>query len=207
MRGLTIMALCLVAGPLAAQELPVHVDLSCDEGAASLTLQGESGTLHFSGAEMPMARVQAASGVKLESIDDPETFVWTKGEDAMMRIVGQDMSNCTVAATSEVTGTPWTLATLDGAPVTDPAPEISFGEDGTLSGSAGCNTFTGTWATEEGMLEIGPLATTRKACEPGVMAQEDAFLAFMGALSDLRFGPEGELQLIADDVTRATATR
>ena len=50
--------------------------------------------------------------------------------------------------------------------------------DGALSGSSGCNRYTGTYKREGERLTIGPLASTRKAC-PGqdVMQQEQQFLA------------------------------
>jgi heat shock protein HslJ len=53
-----------------------------------------------------------------------------------------------------------------------------FGEDGNLSGSAGCNTYNATYTAKDGTIEIGPAASTRKMCgEPqGVMEQETAYL-------------------------------
>ncbi|NIV29798.1 MAG: META domain-containing protein, partial [Anaerolineae bacterium] len=49
-------------------------------------------------------------------------------------------------------------------------------EDGELTGSAGCNTYNGTYTTtagaEENEIEVGPLATTRMACQERIMDQE-----------------------------------
>jgi heat shock protein HslJ len=55
---------------------------------------------------------------------------------------------------------------------------MNFAADGTVSGNAGCNTFTGTYETSGTTLTVGPLASTRMACaEPaGVMEQETQFL-------------------------------
>jgi heat shock protein HslJ len=55
----------------------------------------------------------------------------------------------------------------------------TFAEDGTVSGSAGCNRYNGGYTTDGDSIDIGPLASTRKACEPDVMTQEAAFLAAM----------------------------
>ncbi len=66
----------------------------------------------------------------------------------------------------------------------------TFGEDGTLSGSAGCNTYNGTYALTGQAIAIGPLATTRKACEEPVMAQETAFLAALQAVTGYRINGE-----------------
>ena len=45
-----------------------------------------------------------------------------------------------------------------------------------VSGSAGCNDYNGAYTLDGDKVTIGPLATTRKACEPAVMDQEAAFL-------------------------------
>jgi heat shock protein HslJ len=51
-----------------------------------------------------------------------------------------------------------------------------------VSGSSGCNTYTGSLNTATGAFAIGPLASTMMACaEPaGIMEQETAFLAALG---------------------------
>jgi heat shock protein HslJ len=48
-----------------------------------------------------------------------------------------------------------------------------------VSGSAGCNNYSGPYQTTGSKIEFGPLATTRKMCnEPrGIMEQEAAYLA------------------------------
>jgi heat shock protein HslJ len=46
----------------------------------------------------------------------------------------------------------------------------------TVSGSAGCNDYSGPYTLDGDKVAIGPLATTRKACEPPVMDQETQFL-------------------------------
>jgi heat shock protein HslJ len=57
---------------------------------------------------------------------------------------------------------------------------LSF-KDGQVAGSAGCNNFHGTYATEGSKLRFGPLATTRRACEEPLMAQEQQFLAALAS--------------------------
>ena len=53
--------------------------------------------------------------------------------------------------------------------------EVVFGI-GSVGGSAGCNSFSGTYGTNGNVVRVGQLATTRKACPEEVMAQETAFL-------------------------------
>jgi heat shock protein HslJ len=57
---------------------------------------------------------------------------------------------------------------------------LSF-EDGQVSGSAGCNSFHGKYSTEGSQLTLGPLATTRRACEEPLMNQEREFLAALAS--------------------------
>jgi heat shock protein HslJ len=54
-----------------------------------------------------------------------------------------------------------------------------FGGDGTLTGSAGCNSYTASYTADDTNLQIGPAASTRKLCPSpeGVMDQEAAYLA------------------------------
>ena len=54
-----------------------------------------------------------------------------------------------------------------------------FGEDGALSGSAGCNTYNAPYQTDGDSITIGPAASTRMMCaEPeGIMEQETQYLA------------------------------
>jgi heat shock protein HslJ len=84
----------------------------------------------------------------------------------------------------------------------------SFAEDGSLSGSAGCNTYRTSYTTRKGRIEIDPPAATKKACaEPeGIMEQENAFLAVLPTASRFEVaGPSLEL-LTAEGTIVATFT-
>lgn len=51
-----------------------------------------------------------------------------------------------------------------------------------VSGSSGCNTYNGSYTLDGDALKIGPLATTRMACDPAAtMDQETQFLAALAA--------------------------
>ena len=67
-----------------------------------------------------------------------------------------------------------------------------FGDDGSLTGFAGCNNYTTSYTADEGDIQIEPAAATRKTCsEPeGVTEQEAAFLAALDAAESYGFnGP------------------
>ncbi len=69
-----------------------------------------------------------------------------------------------------------------------------FSADGKLSGNAGCNTFNGTYTTDGDKITIGPLATTRMACEQAVMDQETAYLNALANAATYSLG-KGTLEL------------
>ena len=57
----------------------------------------------------------------------------------------------------------------------------AFGEDGILTGLAGCNNYSATYEATEGSISIGIGASTEMACmDPeGIMEQETQYLASM----------------------------
>lgn len=53
-------------------------------------------------------------------------------------------------------------------------------EDGQVSGSGGCNTYTGGYTVDGQAIAVTDLASTKMACEPEVSAQEAAYLEALG---------------------------
>ena len=100
-------------------------------------------------------------------------------------------------ATTELPGTSWTLAELDGAePVGEMAPSIEFTEEGGVTGSTGCNTFNGEVTIDGSELAFGPLATTRMACvDPAATEQEQAYLVALETVTSYTIDSEGRLVL------------
>jgi heat shock protein HslJ len=80
-------------------------------------------------------------------------------------------------------GTSWAL--VEGAGVTIPegrSLNIGFEAD-SVSGSGGCNRFTGGYQEDGDSISIGPLAATRMACAPPIMDAEQAYLAAVESAS------------------------
>jgi heat shock protein HslJ len=93
-------------------------------------------------------------------------------------------------------GTAWTLAEMGGtADFARIVPTIEFGEDGSVSGFAGCNTFSGTFTTEGTTLTLSPLATTKIACERPASAVEGEYLNALAGVTSWEIDPEGQLLL------------
>lgn len=105
---------------------------------------------------------------------------------------------------SELTSSVWQLAeyqdkqgeivpVLAGTEITG-----VFGEDSSLVGSAGCNTYTANYTTEGNAIAIGSVAATEKACaDPdGVMEQESVYITALAVV--LSWSVEGNQLVLTD---------
>lgn len=85
-----------------------------------------------------------------------------------------------------LTGTTWRVEMLgpEAAVITAASKTaLRIDPDGHVSGSTGCNSFSGQATIDGSALTFSPLATTRRACDPPVMETETAILH---ALEDTR---------------------
>jgi putative lipoprotein len=57
---------------------------------------------------------------------------------------------------------------------------VAFTAEGRAQGSGGCNTFSGAYAHAAATLDVGPLASTKKACPPAIIGQEARFFEALG---------------------------
>jgi heat shock protein HslJ len=91
------------------------------------------------------------------------------------------------AGTATLAGTSWTATGINNgkggleATAGTENVTITFGTDGTVSGSSGCNTYNGTYTAEGGTITFGPLAQTMKACEDAIMQIEQQYTAALAA--------------------------
>lgn len=100
----------------------------------------------------------------------------------------------------------WVVASVGAAPLRLPVRStIRFDANGALGGQAPCNAYTGSFTLNEGALSVGPLALTRKACAPDVMAQERAFISVLETASNVWLDDQGLLTLANDSGGRITA--
>lgn len=91
----------------------------------------------------------------------------------------------------------WLAEDIGGRGVIDRAQStLGFNDQGGVSGSGGCNQFNGPVEKWGATLTIGPLVSTRRACTPALMDQEDRFLAALEAVRTYRF--DGPWLLMAD---------
>jgi hypothetical protein len=97
--------------------------------------------------------------------------------------VASDHVEVTFSGEYTLEGTTWLLdKTVPGSEITA---EFANGQ---VSGSAGCNTYQGTYrstkAAGENTIEIGPLATTRMMCDAPLMEQEGLYLGALQSAAE-----------------------
>ncbi|MFD3880970.1 META domain-containing protein [Streptomyces microflavus] len=117
---------------------------------------------------------------------DGEVTAKLSGEKLTLTTEGGDTIALSEEKPAGLVGTRWAVNTLlSGETATSvPAdlpkervPHLTFGEDGTVHGNSGCNSFHGEAAVEGSTIDFGPPAGTRKMCPEAEMEVERAVLA------------------------------
>jgi putative lipoprotein len=120
-------------------------------------------------------------------------------------MIGAALSGCSLmepASTStpkvDLVGGTWVAEDIDGAGVIDDAQStVQFGNDGRISGRGACNGYSGTVDLKGAQIIIGQLVSTKMACPPAVMDQENRFMAALQATRTYRMD-EGDKLVFCD---------
>lgn len=277
--------------------------LSCGELTVELGFIGPGARLRIGGSYLDLGPERTASGAKFTAPDDPETWIWTKGDVATLQLSGATFPECREALpearyTARGNEPGWTLEVADGqmryvgdygateraAPLPEPEtvdgarryaaegadlaltlelglchdsmtgmpyPDratvetggtrltgcggdpmdlltahswrvedidgrglidasnvtIAFAPGGRVSGSGGCNRYTGAAKLSGEGLRFGPLASTMMACPEALMTQERALFAALERADRFDIAPDGALLVLAGDRAVVRARR
>ena len=128
-----------------------------------------------------LKNLQAAASYKL----DGDRLTVADAQGKMLLALGAEkppvLTGATWLMTSYNNGRGAVQSALAGVEVT-----AIFGEDGTLSGNSGCNTYSAAYTVDGDKIEIGPARTTRKMCPQPVMTQETAYLKALEGAATFR---------------------
>jgi len=138
------------------------------------------------------AFLEALGSVTRYELTDDGLTLWY-GDDQEMRFV------------VSLAGTQWLLESMGETPV---APEsgltLAFAEDNAVSGSGGCNNFSGTYTLDGDSLTFSPLVSTKMACADDAMTQQEtAFLEALGSTTRYEMS-DGRMTLWAGDAETLT---
>ncbi len=158
----------------------------CNRFTAGYTVEGDRLTIERGASTMmacpePQATVEMAFMAALEAT---KTHRIKDGQLAWLDAEGREIATFKPLKHAALTGATWraifynngrgaAVSVLDGSTIT-----ATFGADGQVSGSAGCNRYHAAYSVKESSITIQAPATTRMACsEPeGVMQQEQEYL-------------------------------
>ena len=157
-----------------------------DAGALATTA-GPSTLMACDGAQLPLA-VSLATFVQISG----QTLTISSSKDSTVTTL--------IRSTDPDVGVASPIGQWVESDAAD-APFLTISADGTLTGSDGCNILNGGWTLgDDGAVQLGPLASTRKFCEGvdtwlslaatgriqgGVMTIQDAAGETLGQLSSL----------------------
>lgn len=127
--------------------------------------------------------IMKQAGAFGQALAAAKTYSVMNGQLSLMDEKGATLITFT-ALSNDLAGTKWDVTSVNNGKqavvslIEGTTLTVAFGNDGTLSGSAGCNNFTGSYKQENDTIAIGPLASTMKMCaDPaGVMEQEAQLL-------------------------------
>jgi heat shock protein HslJ len=81
-----------------------------------------------------------------------------------------------IPAGTDLAGTSWRIESIAGVKVSGTAPATMAFDAATVSGSFGCNRFTGQYAVTGNLLTVSPVVVTRMACPGEAVRQEQTGL-------------------------------
>jgi heat shock protein HslJ len=101
---------------------------------------------------------------------------------SLLLITSTALAMETNATSLTLPGSAWKVITFAGqTPLADHPITFEFDNEGNIAGDGSCNRFGGACRIEGDKIEVGPLRSTRRACEPDIMQQEHKFLAVLTA--------------------------
>jgi len=131
------------------------------------------------------AFIAALTGTSSYRIADDTLELLSAGGEvrAALKAQSQALGGSAWRATAINNGKQAVVSVLSETSVT-----MSFGMDGRVSGSAGCNNYSGPYKSEGASLSFGAAALTRKMCArpDGVMEQEQQFVKALGTVATHR---------------------
>ncbi len=156
----------------------------CNVYTASATISGS--TLKIGqAATTSMACDEAVSKVEtayLANLAQAATFTATADSLTIFGSDGKQLLVYAAASANPLEGE-WNVTGYNNgkqavtSPIAGTTLTATFTADGQVGGNAGCNSYHGPYKLDGTSLTVGPLVTTRMACDQAIMDQETAFLA------------------------------
>jgi heat shock protein HslJ len=164
----------------------------CNRFSTSYTVDGDSITIAPNGASTMMAcpePVMEQATALMTTLGDVTAYTVDSASLSLADASGVTVATFDVVS-GDLAGTAWSVTNYNNGRggvvglLADTVLTVMFGESGQISGSGGCNNYSGSYESDgAGAIEIGPLVSTMMACAgpEGIMDQEMQFLAALQA--------------------------
>lgn len=203
--------------PTCAEEGTLVTPLSASGNEPFWALNYDGWGVELSEPGEPVRRIEiegqsrTTDGWRLESVKGQSPLkidiVGTVCQDTMSGILrpytveadfgGRVMKGCGGDAARLLQGVEWMLGSVGGRAIAAPA-SLKFLPDGRLAGSNGCNRLVGRYELTGEGLRFSGMASTRMACEPGIMQQADRLDQYLATVRGFSFDAQGALVLHAE---------
>lgn len=174
--------------------------LACGNTLVEIGFLPEALRIRLNEQVISMEPQPAASGALFVSPENAATSIHMKGDTALLRIDGAELSECRLLRPAvDFTQGVWNISSISDKPTVFPSrTEFVFYPDGRLSATVGCNRFIGGYRRHGGVLSFGRIASTRMACPEGLSEQENQFNAVLPTIDGYRLDSEaGRLTLLS----------
>jgi heat shock protein HslJ len=165
----------------------------CNGFGGSYTLEGSAITFSGVASTLMLCMDEAVNQQETAFFAALQTAARYELADDGLTIWYGDGQEMRFGVAQSLTGIHWQLAAMGETPVVaGSVVSIMFGDDSSVSGTGGCNRFSGTYTVSSNMLTFSPLASTRMACvDAAASQQETAFFAALEAANGYALADDG----------------
>jgi len=168
----------------------VQIKADCNDATSNVTIDGNSIT--FAPGPMTLAECEPGSLYDdyLAKLGDVVSYVFDEDGNLVLNLkmdAGNMILGRSNEAANELEGTSWVLSGILGGEVantTENDGEITaIFQNGQMSGSAGCNNYFASYETDGSSLTLGPIGSTKMACDEARNQREMEFLATLDGVT------------------------
>lgn len=166
-------------------------NLGCNRFTADVGIDGDTvtvgpGTTTEMGCEKDLQQFEKAMGRAFNG--ELKAAVTGRGDDRTLTLTTAEGDSIALTAQppAPLTGTAWKVTGLVSGSTATSLPagtegkaHLTFGKDGSVEGSLGCNSFHGKATVAGSTITFGPLASTRKMCPGPEMELESTLLGVL----------------------------
>ena len=211
-QGETVAALSEAPATAEFADGRVSGTTGCNRYGGAYTVDGDALTIKLGPVTMmacPEPQMMQEQGF-LAALGSAATYMVADDQLTIMNADGATVASFAPQVQPALAGTPWLVTAYNNgrqavvSVLADTELTALFGDEGSLTGSGGCNQFSTTYKVDGATISIDPaIAMTRRACAPEIMDQEQEYLAALVSAATFRVGGTDLEMRTADDALAA----